>query len=52
MITAGIIREIGINKGSFVGNGYRVELNIFQMPGDNNKENYTYLAICSTVGGI
>lgn len=52
MITTGIIREIGVNKGSFIGNAYKVELNIFQIPGDNDKKNYTYLANCSTIGGL
>lgn len=52
MITPGIIREIGINKGNFIGNAYRVELNIFQMPGDNDKNNYTYIANCSAAGGM
>lgn len=52
MITAGIIREIGINKGNFIGNAYKVELNIFQIPGDDNKSNYTYVANCSTIPGL
>lgn len=52
MITTGIIREVGINKGSFVGNAYKVELNIFQIPGDYNKNNYTYIANCSTIPGL
>lgn len=52
MITPGIIREIGVNKGNFIGNAYRVELNIFQMPGDNDKNNYTYIANCSSTGGM
>lgn len=52
MITTGIIREVGISKGSFTGNAYKVELNIFQTPGDNEKENYTYIANCSVAGGL
>jgi len=52
MITTGIIKEIAVNKGNFVGNAYRVELNIFQTPGDDNKNNYTYIANCSTMSGF
>lgn len=51
MITTGIIREIGINKGSFTSNAYKVELNIFQIPGDFNKNNYTYISNCCTIPG-
>lgn len=52
MITTGIIREIAINKGSFIGNAYKVELNIFQTPGDSDKNNYTYIANCSILPGV
>lgn len=52
MITTGIIREVAVNKGNFIGNAYKVELNIFQIPGDNDKKNYTYTANCIVPGGV
>lgn len=52
MITTGIIREVAVNKGNFIGNAYKVELNIFQIPGDNDKKNYTYTANCAVPGGV
>ena len=52
MITTGIIREVAVDRGNFIGNAYKVELNIFQIPGDNDKNNYTYVANCSTIAGL
>ena len=52
MITTGIIREVAVNKGNFTGNAYKVELNIFQIPGDEDKKNYTYVANCAVPGGL
>lgn len=51
MITTGIVRQINIDGGSFKHNKYLVELNIFQIPGDNNKKNYTYQANCCSIPG-
>lgn len=51
MITTGIIRQINLSSSSYVCNKYLIELNIFQVPGDYNKSNYTYQANCSTLPG-
>lgn len=52
MITTGIIRQININSNNHIGNKYLVEINLFQIPGDDKKSNYTYLANCCTAGGL
>ena len=51
MITTGIIREINLSTSSYSCNKYLIELNIFQIPGDKNKNNYVYKANCSTLPG-
>ena len=52
MITTGIVREININSNQHIGNKYLVEINLFQIPGDTKKSNYTYLANCCIAGGL
>lgn len=51
MITTGIIREINLSSSTYSGNKYLIEINLFQSPGDYNKDNYTYSANCSTLPG-
>lgn len=51
MITTGIIRQINLHGGSYANNKYKVELNIFQAPGDHNKTNYIYEANCCAIPG-
>lgn len=51
MITTGIIKQININGGNHNGNKCLVELNIFQTPGDLNKNNYTYEANYCAIPG-
>lgn len=52
MITTGIIREININSKNYKHNKYKVELNIFQVPGDTDKSNYTFEANCMVASGF
>lgn len=52
MITTGIIRQINLSSGNYKYNKYKVELNIFQIPGDLNSDNYTYEANCMTLSGF
>ena len=51
MITTGLIKQINISTSAYIANKYLVELNIFQVPGDNNKKNYTYQANCLAIPG-
>ena len=46
------IKQINISSGTHSGNRYLVELNLFQIPGDNNKRNYTYQANCCIMPGF
>lgn len=52
MITTGIIREINLSSSNYKFNKYKVELNIFQKPGDNDDENYILEANCSVASGL
>lgn len=52
MITAGKIIDINISSGEHVNNKCKVELNIFQIPGDTNKNTYTFEANCMVPPGF
>ena len=52
MITTGIIREINLSSANHKNNRYKVELNIFQIPGDTNKDAYTFEANCMVASGF
>lgn len=52
MITTGLIKQINLSSGTYSGNKYLVELNLFQIPGDKNKRNYTYEANCCIMPGF
>ena len=52
MITTGIIREINLSSGDHKNNKYKVELNLFQIPGDTKSSTYTYQANCMVPNGF
>lgn len=52
MITAGKIIDINISSGEHVNNKCKVELSIFQIPGDTNKNTYTFEANCMVLPGF
>lgn len=52
MITTGIVREINISSSKYIANKYKVEINLFQTPGDLNKDNYVLEANCSVASGL
>lgn len=52
MITTGIIKEINLSSGEHKNNKYKVELNLFQIPGDTKSSTYTYQANCMVPNGF
>lgn len=50
MLVTGIIKEINISGGSSKNNKYKVEINLFKIPGDYNPDSCIYEANCAVPG--